>query len=89
MMKKSNVAVAKRVAVVALVAFGGCTAFDHGECVEYPSIHGPCSWQHSAWHTVSLFALSALSVAVFMLVMGWVLLPTQRGKKPPHDHQGD
>lgn len=61
-----------RAAVLASVAFAGCTVENHRECVEYPTIHGPCSWVHSAWETIGVFGFSAVSMAVMLVAGLWV-----------------
>lgn len=62
----------RRAAAVACVAFAGCTFQNHRECVEYPTIHGPCSWTHSAWQTLGCFGFAAASMAVMMVGSLWV-----------------
>lgn len=52
--------------------FAGCTFENHRECMEYPTIHGPCSWAHSAWQTLDCFAFATVSMAVMMVGALWV-----------------
>jgi len=71
---------APRVGLVVLVGFGGCTVFDHANCVEYQSLFGPCSWTHSAVAMGGVFALAAVSTGLMMVVVTWMLLPLFRSK---------
>lgn len=64
--------VIRRAAVLAAVVFGGCTVENHRECLEYPTIHGPCSWAHSAWQSVGVFGFSVVSMSVMLLAGLWV-----------------
>ena len=74
--------VVRRAAVLACVAFAGCTALDHHECAEFPSIHGPCSWQHSVWQVAKMFAFSAITTAVAMAALLWMLGLIDSRKRP-------
>ena len=40
--------------------------------MEYPTIHGPCSWAHPAWQTLDCFAFATVSMAVMMVGALWV-----------------
>lgn len=71
-----------RAAALACVAFAGCTVMEHRQCEEFPSIHGPCSWPHSAWQASGFFAFSAVSTAALMVAGLWVAgVPIFRGKR--------
>lgn len=72
---------ARRAAALTCVAFAGCAAVNHHECVEYPSIHGPCSWAHSAWQTLGCFVFAGASMAVLMVAAFWVAGIVSFGKR--------
>jgi len=72
---------ARRATALACVAFAGCTFANHRECVEYPSIYGPCSWSHSAWQTAGIFAFSSISMTVLLAAALWVAGVIPREKR--------
>jgi hypothetical protein len=65
--------IAWRAAVLACLAFAGCTVENHRECVVAPSIFGPCSWQLAAWQATIIFAFSAASMGVVLLAYFWLV----------------
>jgi hypothetical protein len=61
-----------RFASLGCVVFVGCAAFDHHQCVDFPSVFGPCSWWHSLWEAAKTLAIGCAGSAAMLVASLWV-----------------